>query len=460
MMTSAPQRMDGYVRVSRRMGREGPGYISKEVQRAAIQKWADYRGVQIAEWHEDEDESGGTQDRPGLRRIMDRIESGETDGIACWRLNRFARNVAGAVGDVKRIQAAGGVLAFVEEDIDPTGPFGEFILTVLLAVSELELNNVKAGWKTAKARAVERGAHIGPAPFGYLPRDDGTLDVDRKRGAIVTEAFAVAAREGLPATVAFLRGHVPERTWTAFTTRRFVACRTYLGRVDYGDLVCEDAHDALVTRAIFEAANHGIGEVGERRLPAGDFPLSGVAECGSCGGHMVGGRGGSDKRRVYRCANRCEAPTVVSADLLEPHVVGELREAFRHPGFQVGSVSPDTDAAVAAVEEAERELDAFASDLKARRRLKHRYDRHLEQRVAAVENAEEALRAALAQAEHARVVVPDELWDDLQPAELTEVLRAGLETVIVARGRRPLAERVRVVPKGLDGGALAGPEDA
>ncbi len=97
---------------------------------------------------------------------------------------------------MKRVQAAGGVLAFIEEDIDPTGPFGEFLLTVLLAVNALELNNIKAGWRTAKSRAIERGAHIGPTPFGYLRRDDGTLEVDPERGPIVSEAFAIAAATG------------------------------------------------------------------------------------------------------------------------------------------------------------------------------------------------------------------------------------------------------------------------
>jgi len=94
-----PRRMDGYVRVSRRMGREGPGYISPDVQREAIQRWAEYRGVEIVAWHFDEDESGGTQNRPGLRAAMDRVERRETDGIACWRLNRFARNVSEALRD-------------------------------------------------------------------------------------------------------------------------------------------------------------------------------------------------------------------------------------------------------------------------------------------------------------------------------------------------------------------------
>ncbi|MGA9314192.1 MAG: recombinase family protein [Solirubrobacteraceae bacterium] len=61
------------------------------MQREAIARWAEYRGVEIAAWHVDEDESGGTQDRPGPRAAIERIESGETKGIACWRLNRCAQ---------------------------------------------------------------------------------------------------------------------------------------------------------------------------------------------------------------------------------------------------------------------------------------------------------------------------------------------------------------------------------
>jgi site-specific DNA recombinase len=461
MMTRDPQTMDGYIRVSRRLGRKGPGYISPKVQREAIDRWAKYRGVEILEWHEDEDESGGTQDRPGLDAARDRALNGETGGIVSWKIDRFSRFTEGGLRDLRLLEDAGARLAFVVEDVDTSGPWGKFAYTMLLAFAELFLDNIKAGWIATKTRAVERGAHIGPTPIGYLRRDDGTLEIDPECGPFVTAAFAVAARDGLPGVMAFLVEHIPERTWTAFTTRRFLACRTYLGRVDYGDLVREGAHDALVTRAIFEAANHAIGDVGEnKRRPAGDFPLSGIAACGSCGGKMVGGRGGADKRRVYRCAARCDAPAVVTAANLEALVVGELREAFKHPGFEVGSASPDADAAVTAVEDAERELDEFASDLTARKRLGHRYHRHLDQRVAAVEAAEEQLREALAGAEQPRIVVPDELWDDLQPGELAEVLRAGLDTVIVARGHGPIAERARVVPKGLDGSALAGAKDA
>jgi DNA invertase Pin-like site-specific DNA recombinase len=460
MMARNPQTMDGYIRVSRRMGRKGPGYITKSIQREAIERWAEYRGVEILEWHVDEDESGGTHDRPGLDVARDRALNGESGGIVSWKIDRFSRFTEGGLRDLRLLEDAGARLAFVSEDIDTSGPMGKLVYTMLLAFAEFFLDNIKAGLVEAKNRAIERGAHIGPATIGYLKREDGTLGIDPSRGHVVTEAFNTAIRGGMPSLLAYLREHVPERTWTGYTARRFVGCKTYLGFVRSGDLVSKVPHDALVTRAAFEAANHAIGDVGERRLPAGDFPLSGIAACDACGGRMVGGRGGTDKRRVYRCADRCDAPTVVTASNLEAHVIGELRDAFQHPGFEVGTPNPDVDAAVAAVEEAESELEAFGSDLTARRRFGHRYHHHLEQRVSAVESAEEELRAALADVEQGRIVVPAELWDDLQPAELAEVLRAGLDTVTVARGRRPLAERVRVVPKGMDRDALASAQDA
>lgn len=451
--------MDGYVRVSRRLGREGPGYISPRVQREAIERWAEYKGVAIAAWHVDEDETGGTQDRPGLVAAVERAVSGETGGIVSWRIDRFSRYTEGGLRDLRRLQERDARLAFVVEDIDTSGPMGRFVYTVMLAMGEYFLETIKAGWITAKSKAIARGAHIGPTPFGYERADDGTLTVDPIAGPIMSEAFAICARDGLAAAIYFLNERAPARTWSTFTTRRSLSQRVYLGQVAYGAQVRARAHEALVTRAIFEAVRHQLGNGERTRRPKEDFPLSGVAACGTCGAPMVGGRGGADARRMYRCSRRCNAPAVTSAVPLERHVVAFLREAFQHPGMRVTERSPDLAATEHALLEAEHELDAFASDLSARRMLGERYHHHLQQRAEAVEQAREQLQAVIADAEDAEVVVPDELWDDLTPAELGDVLRSTLTSVVVDRGRGPLGRRVAVLPKGIDGAAGASPQD-
>jgi site-specific DNA recombinase len=441
--------MDGYIRVSRRMGREGPGYISPSVQRTAIEKWADYRSIKIVAWHEDEDQSGGTQNRPGLREAMRRVEARETDGIACWRLNRFARNVVGAIADVERIQAIGGHLAFVEEDIDPTGPFGSFILTVLLAVATLERDNMIAGWQTATRRAIERGVKISPTPYGYQRTSDGTLTPDPLTSPHVIEAYHLSAAQGITAAYQYLSEHAPGRAWAPARVRRMLGYRTYLGESRRGDLINAEAHAPLVTRAIWEAAQHDPSKT--NRAP-GVFPLSGLAICGTCGSPMVGGRSGPNLR-TYRChatqtnfrGKRCAKGAYILAEPLETYVRDAMRPLIAPYGVEKRDANTDAlTLAERALTEAEAELDAFAADLTLRRVLKDRYHEHLTARGEAVEQARAEYRR-LAQHQNAReqFSATDVLDGDDQRL-FGEFLRSILTSIVVAHGRGTPQERVTI----------------
>jgi DNA invertase Pin-like site-specific DNA recombinase len=443
-------RFDGYIRVSRVAGRSGAAYISPKVQREAIERWAAFRDVEIAEWHIDEDQSGGTQQRPGLLEAIRRIEAGETDGLACWRLNRFARNVSGAIEDVKRIQAAGGQLALVEEQIDPTGPFGQFLLTVLLAVATLERDNAAANFEESKRRAMQRGAYVSRTPFGYERRDDGTLKPHPEQAKHVTEAFRLAASRGLRAAHEYLEQNAPERVWTLTTVRRLLAKRSYLGEMRIGEAVTRTV-PPLVSRAIWEAAQHDR----QPRSKAAVFPLSGFAVCASCGNPLVGGRGGRDKLRTYRCSaslplfkgTKCKAPTVVTAHLLEAHTKRRLIELAGGLVAHVGETDADAlTLAEKAVLEAEAELDAFAADMTLRRALGSRYHDHLQSRVDALSDAQRRYRELARDSHRVQTIPAQEVIEQATPIELAELLRGGFERVVVKKGRGSLDERVELVP--------------
>ena len=449
-----PERFDGYIRVSRRMGRKGPGYISPTVQREAIARWAAYRGVEIAAWHVDEDESGGTQDRPGLREAIRRIESGETEGIACWRLNRFARNVAGAIEDVERIQSLGGHLAFVEEDIDPTGPFGSFILTVLLAVATLERDNMVAGWQTAKRHAIERGAKISPTPYGYQRRDDGTLEPHAEQAPHLVEAYRIAGAQDVSAACIYLVEEAPGRTWTTSTVRRMLASRTYLGESRNGLVVNAEAHEALVSRSEWEAAQREP----RRRRAAATFPLSGLARCGTCGSPLVGSRGGP-MIRTYRCAatqsrhkgERCLRAAFVNAEPLEDYVRERLRTLLSQLDVEIGEETSDELRTLEqAVLDTESELDAFAADITLRRALGDRYHSHLETRIRALEEAKSDYKDFAREVQVRERISAADLLNSEDPLILPELLGGILASIEVQPGRGNLAKRVRLIPVGDD----------
>ncbi len=456
-MSDGPATMDGYVRVSRVAGRAGDSFISPTVQREQIEGWAKMRGVHVAAWHEDLDQSGGKIDRPGLTAMLARIESGDTGGVIVAKLDRLSRlGVGDALKLVERITEAGGTIAALDLGIDPTTPFGEFGMTLMLAMARMERRRIADSWDQAKVRAMDRGARVGPTPIGFERRPDGTLDAHPDHAACITEAYRRAARDGVRAAMTYLQGAIPNHSWTMSTTRRMLASRAYLGDSHYGGIVKRDAHPALTDRATWEAAQ---GEPCERRRAKTTYPLSGIASCGTCGGPMVGTA--SAGKRGYRCAATvalvgtpaCPAPANTLAAGLEGYVVEALREAWGSREFTVGEGDTDIAAIEQALIDAEAELDAFASDLTARRALGARYHEHLESRATAVDAAQAAYReCASRQARQTHIRVA-ELLDTDDPAELRDLFAATLGEVVVARGRGALADRVRLVSYGDDNSA-------
>lgn len=448
--------MDGYIRVSRVAGRSGESYISPDVQREAIERWAAYKGVEIAAWHVDEDQSGGTHNRPGLETAIDRAVNGETGGIVSWKIDRFSRHTEGGLRDLQRLEDAGARLAFVVEDIDTSGSMGKFVYTIMLAMSTYFLDNIKASWITSKTRAVRRGAQIGPAPWGYSRNENGTLSVDPEIAPIVRQAFAVASTDGLHGALDYLRGADTGRRWTVTTVRRLLALRTYLGEIAYGDLTSEGAHEAIVDRTTFDLVQLKLKPAAKRRSRA-EFPLSGVATCASCGHHLVGARGGADGRRMYRCGaavsgytgEPCTEPASITADLLERHVVEQLRDGWDAPTFEIGeAASGDLDTLRAAVAEAEAEIMRFAVDPTAARVLGgDDWTAALVAREAVRDEAQDAYDAALTTMTPQRVIQIDAaMWDSLSGEELREVATAALAAIVVKRGRMAPRDKVALVP--------------
>ena len=146
----------GYIRVSRVGGREGESFQSPTEQRKQIEGWAKLRSVEIDGWEEDiVDVSGGTLSRPGLDAILARIDAGEAEGVAVAKLDRLSRlGVADALKLVERITAAGGSIAAIDLGIDPATDFGEFGMTIMLALAHMERRRLKASWENARTNAV------------------------------------------------------------------------------------------------------------------------------------------------------------------------------------------------------------------------------------------------------------------------------------------------------------------
>ena len=476
---SRPRTADGYVRVSRRAGREGESFISPEVQHKKIAEWAKLHEVEIVQWWEELDQSGAKLERPMFQQALARCEAGETGGIVVARLDRFARSAVDALSSIRRLTDAGARLVSVEDNFDGSTPMGRFAIGILTLIAELELERIKSGWETAVGEAVRRGVHISAKPpTGYVRDEDGRLLRDEPAASAIAEAFRKRATGASWAELArFLersKVYPPSgnKHWSKAGVSALIKNPVYLGQARSGKVVKEKAHEPLVTRAEFDAAQATAKSLFKQ--PDGSLAsqamLGGLARCAGCG-HTLKITGNTDRKSgqrypVYYCVGRyakgpCLARATVRASILDHHVEEHVLNALQaEDGLlaQAVAASEQIEEAARAVTEAEHELDLFVNNPKLLLLLgEQKFLDGAEVRQRALDEAREALAAG-----HSQSALVDELgdgdllraWPGLTVQERRRLMHGLLERVVVTRADRrgrhaqPIGKRTEIVLRG------------
>jgi site-specific DNA recombinase len=289
--TEKPRKLDAYIRVSRVGGREGDSYITKAQQRDAIERWCGLQGYEVAQWHEEEDRSGGDKTRPKWNEVIRRALEGETDGVICAKLDRFARSAIDGLKAVTSLEEAGKTFVSVAEKFDTADPYGRFAATIFFALAELELGRIREGWQDAKARARARGIHIGVARAGYVRNGEGKLEEHPEHLAAVKRAYALRARGGTWRETADLLTGAGVTTsrgstrWSRQATRNLIENRAYRGEA--------------VPAWQWEKAQPKQG--GPRVRGEGYLLGQGLVRCGACGDVMCRSSSHGGKYQTLRC---------------------------------------------------------------------------------------------------------------------------------------------------------------
>jgi site-specific DNA recombinase len=457
------RRFDGYVRVSRVAGREGDSFISPSDQRDRIAAWATSRDVEIAMFHEDLDQTGGVLSRPGLDLMMERVRSGEVDGVAVAYVDRLSRaGVGEALSLVQEIHEAGGEFAALDLGIDPTTPFGEFGLTILLALGRMQRRRMADGWAAAQERAVDRGAFPGRTSYGLRRLEDGTLALIPDEAAIVARMVRERAggRGWKSIATGLSKDNIPtpggNDQWAASTVAGIVSSEAAVGVwTGPGRGRVEDAWPAMVDRATWEVAQAVVGRRTDGRVH-NDRLIGGIARCACC--RRVMHRGSNQDGQVsYNCVNRgCSRRASIGVVLLDRHIAALVDR--RLDNIRMVAESADGDAYVsllAARDEAQAAYDHWRADKPVKARLG--LERHTEQLLdlaADVDAANEAI------AQHRRAVTPvlaalpedvNVRLEDLPWGLRVQVADAFLHAVFVRRAFRrgpaaaqDVASRIRV----------------
>jgi site-specific DNA recombinase len=472
------QQLDGYIRVSRRAGREGESFIAPDVQRQKIAGWAKVHEVEIVHWWEEIDASGAKRERPHFQEALARCERGETGGIVVARLDRFARSAVDALESIKRLNEAGARLVSIEDSFDGSTPMGRFAIGILTLIAELELERIKENWQTAVSEAIKRGVHISAwVPTGYRRDEHGRLVRQEPAAGVVAGCFR---RRALGASWAELARFLEEKEvypasgnkhWSKAGVTSMIKNPVYLGQARSGKHVKEGAHEPVVSRAEFDAAQatqtllkSRDGSVASQAL------LGGLIRCAGCG-HTLKITGHTERKTgkrypFYYCTGRyasglCSARAHIRAATVDRYVEEEVLKALRSEGgplAEARAADAELAAAAQAVTEAEHELDQFLANPKLLTILgEAKFTEAVEVRQRALGQARQRLAEVRSQAAIAHDLGDGDLlaaWPTLATQEKRRLLHGLLDRVILrragARGRLapPIDERTQIVLRG------------
>lgn len=295
---------------------------SLDAQLAACRRLATERGWQITHEYSDV-ESARTTDRPQFTAMLAAAEQRAFDVIVVHKLDRFSRSVTDTLFTLRRLSQAGIGFVSISEQFDYSTPIGKVMLTMLAAFAEWYLDNLAQETSKGKRERATKGRWNGMLPFGYTAQyrkdgGDGLPRIDDKSAAgvrLAFEQYAAGTRSDYDiAQLLNEAGYRPQGRgaralplWSADSVRVLLQNRFYLGEAQYKGEWRKGEHPPIIDANLFARCQ----QVRARRRPRYGttqqhgtrvYPLSGLALCSHCHGHM---RGTPDsyrhQRRYYIC---------------------------------------------------------------------------------------------------------------------------------------------------------------
>lgn len=224
-----------YLRVSTdRQAEEGQGL---DVQRQAIQKWAQASGKRVTAFLADEGISGsnGLDTRVALADALDLLKRGEATGLVVYRLDRLARDLViqeTLLAEIKRMGAELFSTSAAESGYltdDPDDPSRTLIRQVLGAVSQYERSMIRLRLRSGRRRKAETGGYAyGAPPLGHRAYDGTLVPDEAEQAALARMAELQASGTSIRriATTLGEEGYLTKRgstTWHPTTVARALA---------------------------------------------------------------------------------------------------------------------------------------------------------------------------------------------------------------------------------------------
>ena len=309
--------------------------------------------VLVRDQYDDGGVSGGTLERPGLKRLLADIEDGLVDVVVVYKIDRLSRSLMDFSKLVEVFDRNGVTFVSVTQSFNTTTSMGRLTLNILLSFAQFErevtAERIRDKVKASRMKGIWMG---GCPPLGYEVKDRKLIE-NLADAAHVRWVFArfieigsgtELARELAERGVTTSRGHRIDKKFIY----RMLNNRVYIGEAVHKGTSYPGEHEAIIEREAWDKV-HGILTESPRKRAArtrADTPalLRGLlyGPDGAAFSPTHTRKGG----RLYRYyvsqtvlkhgAGACQVGRVPAGEI-EAAVIDQLRAVFRQPEIVAGT---------------------------------------------------------------------------------------------------------------------------
>jgi site-specific DNA recombinase len=211
--------------------------------------------------------SGGSMDRPALRRLLDDISAGKVQTVIVYKVDRLTRSLADFANIIEVFDSQNASFVSVSQQFNTTTSMGRLTLNVLLSFAQFERELTGERIRDKVAASKKKGMWMGGVvPLGY-DCSNHRLMINEGEAKIVGEIFRQYLRLGC---VSKLRDHLRHgkirskartsqsgRTSGGVTYSRgalyhLLKNRTYIGQIVHRDQCYAGQHEAIIKRELWD----------------------------------------------------------------------------------------------------------------------------------------------------------------------------------------------------------------
>ena len=314
--------------------------------------------VCLPEHYDDGGYSGGTLNRPALKKLLQDCEAGKVDVIVVYKIDRLSRSLCD-FADLSRSLAKWNVdFVSVTQEINTQTSAGRMMLNILMTFAQFEREMIATRVKDKMAATRRKGKWCGGSvPLGYHVIDK-RLVIDEETAPVIQRIFRRYLEIQSPKQIAHELNQdgiktVLGKQWDTQHIYRILNNYTYAGMVFYEGKCWSGEHNAIIDKKTWDLtqsflqANAPIKKLVRTR--SSEAALNGIIRCGHCNSAMKlvkSHRWGREYRYYYcirdqrRDVSTCPIKEIPAGEI-EEMVCKQLTPVLKSPEI-VAAVSRQT----------------------------------------------------------------------------------------------------------------------